>query len=165
MPDPKVATDSTTNHQPQQPPSLTIISETPVNKMPTTNNEKNASSQQTPHPTMGLTIDKFPTLPSITTKIHPDTEDTPDIGDFSDDSVKPSLAVAHSKPIPTTFKRPRNTTSDSKDNPTTSTLNRDLRNAVIKTCRKLHKYNFREVDKLQNINMDKKRRIVLKAMR
>ena len=59
---------------------------------------------------MELTIDKFPTLPSITTKIHPDTEDTPDIGDFSDDSVEPSLAVAHSKPIPTTFKRPRNTT-------------------------------------------------------
>ena len=133
--------------------------------MPTTNNEKNASSQQTPHPTMEFTIDKFPTLPSITTKIHPDTEDTPDIGDFSDDSVKPSLAVAHSKPIPTTFKRPRNTTSDSKDNPTTSTLNQDPRNAVIKICQKLHKYNFREVDKLQNINMDKKRRIVLKAMR
>lgn len=28
----------------------------------------------------------------------------------------------------------------------------------------LHKYNFRDVDKLQNINTDKKRRIILKAM-
>ena len=27
-----------------------------------------------------------------------------------------------------------------------------------------HKYNFRDVDKLQNINTDKKRRIILKAM-
>ena len=31
-------------------------------------------------------------------------------------------------------------------------------------CRELHKYNFRDVDKLQNINMDKKRRIISKAM-
>ena len=28
----------------------------------------------------------------------------------------------------------------------------------------LHKYNFRDVDKLQNINTDKKRRTILKAM-
>lgn len=114
---------------------------------------------------MELIFDEFPTLPTAIPNIQPKTQDTPDIGDFSDDSVKPSLAVAHSKPVPTTFKRPRNTTSDSKDNPTTSTLNQDPRNAVIKICQKLHKYNFREVDKLQNINMDKKRRIVLKAMR
>ena len=31
-------------------------------------------------------------------------------------------------------------------------------------CRELHKYSFRDVDKLQNINTDKKRRIILKAM-
>ena len=114
---------------------------------------------------MELTIDEFPTLPSTTPKTtQHDSQDTLDIGDFSDDSIEPSPAVTSAKPIQTSFKRPHNTTSDSEDNPNNSTLNCDQRNAVIKICRELHKYNFRDMDRLKNINMDKKRRIISKAM-
>ena len=114
---------------------------------------------------MELTIDEFPTLPSTTPKTtQHDSQDTPDISDYSDDSAEPSPGVTNAKPIQTSLKRPRETTSDSEDNPNNSILNCDKRSAVIKICRELHKYNFRDMDKLQNINMDKKQRIISKAM-
>ena len=75
-----------------------------------------------------------------------------------------SPAITSNKPIQTAFKRPLETASDSEDKPNTPTLTREQRNTVIQVCRELHKYSFRDVDKLQNINMDKKRRIISKAM-
>lgn len=67
---------------------------------------------------MELTFDEFPTLPTATPNIQPKTQDTPDIGNFSDDSVEPSPALTNTKPIQTIFKRLRDTTSGSEDNPT-----------------------------------------------
>lgn len=67
---------------------------------------------------MELTFDEFLTLPTATPNIQPKTQDTPDIGNFSDDSVAPSPALTNTKPTQTTFKRLRDTTSDSEDNPT-----------------------------------------------
>ena len=142
-----------------------MTEETPEDEIPKTNNQNNDSTSPTPHQTMELTINGFPTLPSTTPKTtQHDSQDTQDIGDFSDYSVEPSPAVTSAKPIQTSFKRPRDTTLDSEDNPNNSTFNCDQRNAVIKICRELHKYNFRDMDRLKNINMDKKRRIISKAM-
>ena len=67
---------------------------------------------------MELIFDGFPTLPTAIPNIQPKTQDTPDIGDFSDDSVEPSPTVTNTKPIQTTFMRLRDTISDSEDNPT-----------------------------------------------
>ena len=67
------------------------------------------------------------------------------------------------RPIQTTFKQPLESTSDSEEQATTE-ITKNQRNTVIKECRELHKHNFRDVDKLKNINMDKKRRIISKAM-
>ena len=75
-----------------------------------------------------------------------------------------SPAIISNKPIQTAFKGPLETASDSEDNPNTPTLTREQRNTVIQVCRELHKYNFRDVDKLQNINMHKKRRIISKTI-
>ena len=68
------------------------------------------------------------------------------------------------KSIQRTFKRPRDLTSDSEKNLNTTQLNLEQPNAAVKVCRELHNYSFKDVDKLQNINMDKKRRIISKAM-
>ena len=72
-------------------------------------------------------------------------------------SVDQSPVITMQQTIQTTFKRPLESTSDSEEQATTK-ITKDQRNAVIKVCRELHKY------KLQNINMDKKRRIIFKAM-
>ena len=166
MPNPLAATDLTTNNQLQRPTSPTVTEETPEDEIPTTNNQSNDSTSPTLHLTMELTIDEFPTLSSTTPKTtQHDSQDTLDIRDFSDDSVEPSPAVTSAKPIQTSFKRAHDTTSDSEDNPNNSTLNCDQRNAVIKICRELHKCNFRDMDKLQNINMGKKPRIISKTWR
>lgn len=140
--------------------SGTAVAETPPEQIPTTTE---TTTETTPHPTMDLTIEEFPTLPSRTTAPNSDTQETADIAEFSDDSMEPSPAVT-SKTIQTTFKRPRDLTSDSEENPNTTQLNPEQRNAVIKVGRELHKYSFRDVDKLQHINMGKKRRIISKKM-
>ena len=57
---------------------------------------------------MGLTIDDFPTL----TPDEIDNQSTPDKNNFSDDSMDQSPAVTPNHPLQTTFKRPRETTSD-----------------------------------------------------
>lgn len=121
-------------------------------------------STPTPNPTMELTIDEFRTLPNKTQKVEPETQEAPDIEYFSDDYMEPSPGITNTKPIQTIFKIQREITSDSEDNPNTRTISREQRNAVIKVCIELHKYNFRDVDKLQNINMDKTRRIISKAI-
>ena len=46
--------------------------------------------KSTPHPTMNLTIEEFPIFPSQTPEPKPDTQETPDIADFFDDSMEPS---------------------------------------------------------------------------
>ena len=74
-------------------------------------------------------------------------------------------AAIRKQPIQTNFKRPRENTSDSEEPSfTLTTLTKEQPNTAIHVCRELHKYSFRDVDKLQNINTDKKRRIILKAM-
>lgn len=140
--------------------SGTAVAETPPEQIPTTTE---TTTETTPHPTMDLTTEEFPTLPSRTAAPNSDTQETADIAEFSDDSMEPSSAVTN-KTIQTTFKRPRDLTSDSEENPNTTQLNPEQRNAVIKVGRELHKYSFRDVDKLQHINMDKKRRIISKKM-
>ena len=112
MPNPPAATDLTTNNQLQRPTSPTVTEETPEDEIPTTNNQNNDSTSPTLHLTMELTIDEFPTLSSTTPKTtQHDSQDTLDIRDFSDDSVEPSPAVTSAKPIQTSFKRARDTTS------------------------------------------------------
>ena len=77
--------------------------------------------------------------------------------------MEPSPIIT-SKLIQTTFKRPGNQTSYSKGNQNVTQLSIEQQNTVIKICKDLHKYSFPDVDKLQNISMDKKRRIISKAM-
>ena len=112
---------------------------------------------------MDLTIDEFPTLPTKRPTTNPSNTTPSEEADFSDDSVDQSPVITIQKPIQTTFKQPLESTSDSEEQATT-VITKDQRNTVIKECRELHKRNFRDVDKLKNINMDKKRRIISKAM-
>ena len=158
----------------EQMPPPTTIQETPVSQMPQPN-ETNSSEvetptttttqpiTETPHPTMDLTIDEFPTLPTKRPTTNPSNTTPSEEADFSDDSVDQSPVITMQKPIETTFKQPLESTSDSEEQATT-VITKDQRNTVIKECRELHKRNFRDVDKLKNINMDKKRRIISKAM-
>ena len=75
-----------------------------------------------------------------------------------------SPAVTSNHPLQTTFKRPREATSNSEDHLNNPSLTKEQRNSAIHICRELHRYNFRDVDKLQNLNTDKRRRIISKAM-
>ena len=109
---------------------------------------------------MDLTIDDFPTL----TPDEVDNQSTPDKNDFSDDSMHQSPAVTSNHPLQTTFKSPREVTSDSEDHLNNTTLTKEQCNTAIHVCRELHRYSFRNVDKLKNLNMDKKGRIISKAM-
>ena len=126
----------------------------------TKNSPTNTTPNNVPHPTMDLTIDDFPTL----TPDEIDNQSTPDKNDFSDDSMDQSPAVTSNHPLQTTFKRPREATSDSEDHLNNTTLTKEQRNTAIHVCRELHRYSFRDVDKLQNLNLDKKRRIISEAM-
>ena len=154
--------------------SQTIIEETPESQLPiptaineitqnetqpTTNSPTNTILNNVPHPTMDLTIDDFPTL----TPDEIDNQSTPDENDFSDDSMDQSPAVTSNNPLQTTYKRPREATSDNEDHLNNTTLIKEQRNTPIYVCRELHHYSFRDVDKLQNLNTDKKRRIISKA--
>ena len=153
------------------PESQTIIDETPkpqlpiptaVNKItqnetqPTTNSPTNTTPNNDPHPTMDVTIDDFPTLHQTNSIIN-----RHQIKKFSR-RLYGSIASNH--PLQTTFKRPRETTSDSEDHLNNTTLTKEQGNTAIYVCRELHRYSFRDVDKLQNLNTDKKRRIISKAM-
>ena len=93
-----------------------------------------------------------------------DNQSTPDKNDFSDDSMDQLPAVTSNQPLQTTFKRPREATSNSEDHLNNTTLTKEQRNSAIHVCRELHHYSFREVDKLQNLNTDKKRRIISKTI-
>ena len=96
-------------------------------------------------------------IPHLPTK-SPSTHSTDNIEDteFSDESVVQSPVISSKQPIQIAFKQSLETTSVSEDHSTTNTLTRDQRCAVIQACRELHKCNFRDVGKLQNINIDKK---------
>ena len=109
---------------------------------------------------MDLSIDDFPTL----TPGEIDNQSTPDKNYFSDDYMDQSPAVTSNYPLLTTFKRPRKATADSEDHLNNTTVTKEHRNTAIHVCRELHRYSFRDVDKLQNLNTDKKRRIISKAM-
>ena len=135
--------------------SRTIVAETPPEQLPTTTE---TTTKMTPHRTMDLTIEELPTLPSRTPATKLEIQETPDIDEFSDDSMEQSPTVMN-KSIQTTFKRPRYLTSESEENLNTTQLNLEQRTQPSK-----HNYSFKDVDKLQNINMDKKRRIISKAM-
>ena len=82
--------------------------------------------------------------------------------DFLDDSMDQSPAVKPKQPIQATFKRAVETISDMEEPPTLTTLTREQKNTAIHVCRESHKYRFRDVDKLQHISTDKKRRIISK---
>ena len=129
-------------------------------EQPTTSSPTNTTLNNVPHPTMDLTIDDFPTL----TPDEIDIQSTPDKNDFSDDSMDQSPAMTSNHPLQTTFKRPREATSDSEDHLNNTTLTKEQRNTAIHVFRELHRYSFRDVDKLQNLNTDKKRRIISRAM-
>ena len=95
-------TQTTTTEQPEISNSPTISTETSLEELPTTTEN---TTETTPHPIMELTIDEFPTLPFKTPTSKSDTQETPDIADFSDDSMEPLLAITN-KPIQTIFKQP-----------------------------------------------------------
>ena len=78
--------------------------------------------------------------------------------------MEQSPAVASNHPLQTTFKRPREATSDSEDHLNNTTLTKEQRNSAIYVFRELHRYNFRDVNKLKNLNTVKKRRIISKAI-
>ena len=93
--------------------SLTIITETPLSQIPQAKDANDSENQSlittmtqpppdTPHPTMELTIDKFPTLPTKTASTHSikNIEDT----EFSDDLIEQSPAITSKQPIQTAFK-------------------------------------------------------------
>ena len=106
---------------------------------------------------MDLTIDDFP-IDEI------DNQSIPDKNDFSDNSMDQSPAVTSNHPLQTTFKRPREATSDNEEHLNNTKLTKEQRNSAIHACRELQRYSFRDVDKLQNLNTDNKRRIIFKAM-
>ena len=142
-------------------PIIAAINEITQNEtQPTTNSPTNTTLNNVPHPTMDLTIDDFPTL----TPDEIDNQSTPDKNDLSDDSLDQSPAVTSNHPLQTTFKRPREATLDSEDHLNNTTLTKEQCNTAIHVCRELHRFSFRDVDKLQNINTDKKRKIISKAM-
>ena len=68
-----------------------------------------------------------------------------------------SPAVTSNHPLQTTFKRPCESTSDSEDHFNNTTLTKEQCNIAMHVCRELHRYSFRDVDKLQNLNTNKKR--------
>ena len=109
---------------------------------------------------MDLTIDAFPKL----TLVEINSQSTPDQNDLSDDSIDQSPAFTSNHPLQTIFRRTCEATSDSEDHLNNTTLTKEQRNSVIHFCRELHRYSFRDVDKLQNLNTDKKRRIISKVM-
>ena len=113
---------------------------------------------------MELTIDEFPSIPSQKSDINTNTKTVLEDGEVLDDSMGQWPAVISNQPLQTTFKIPPKKASNSKEQSTPTTLTREQRNRVIQVCRELHKYSFRDVDKLQNINKDKRRRIISKAM-
>ena len=155
-------------------PPPTTIQETPVSQMPQPNKTNSSEIEtpttnttqltiETPRPTMDLMIDDFPTLPTKRPTTNPSNATPSEEADFSDDSVDQSPVITMQQPIQITFKRPLESTSDSEEQATTK-ITKDQRNTVINVYRELHKYNFRDVGKLQNINMNKKKRIISKAM-
>ena len=146
------------NDQPSYttPESPTIIEKTPESQLPisttineiqqketqpTTNSPTNTTPNNVPHPTMGLTIDDFPTL----TPDEIDNQSTPDKNDFTDNSMDQSPTVSCNHPLQTTFKRPREATSDSEDHLNNTTLTKEQRNSAIHVCRELHHYSFRDL--------------------
>ena len=138
-----------------QLPTPTAINEITHNEtQPTTNSPTNTTPNNVPHPTMDLTIDGFPTL----TPDEINNQSTPDKNDFSNDSMDQAPAATCNNPLQTTFKRPREATSDSKDHLNNTTLTKEQHNSAIHVCRELHHYSFRDVDKLQNLNTDKKKK-------
>ena len=114
---PPIPTHQTpTNEQPNIP-TLPVENEEQLHTDTPTELTQNTKDniKLTPHPTMDLTIEEFATLPSRTPEPNTDTQEKTDIADFSDDSVEPSPIVT-SKLIQTTFKRPGNQTTNSKEN-------------------------------------------------
>ena len=75
-----------------------------------------------------------------------------------------SPAVTSNHPLQTTFKRPRKASPDREDHVNNTSITKEQRNSAIRVFRELHRYNFRGVGKLQNLNTDKKKRIISKAM-
>ena len=161
------------SHTTHEPP--TIIEETPESQLPTltaiieitqnetqhtTNSPTNTIPNKVPHPIMDPTIDDFSTL----TADEIDNQSTPDKNDFSDDIMDQSPAVTSDHPLQSKVKRPRETSSDSEDHLNNTTLTKQQRNSAIHVCRELHRYSFRDSNKLQNFNTDKKRRIISKAI-
>ena len=72
--------------------------------------------------------------------------------------------ITSNKRIQTGYKIPLKTALDSDNNLNTPVLTREQGNTVIRVCRELHKYSFKHVDNLLNINMDNKRKIISKTM-
>ena len=82
---------------------------------------------------MDLTIDGFPTL----TPDEINNQSTPDKNDFFYDSMNQSPAATSKNPLQTTFKRPREATSDSEDHLNNTALTKEQHNSAIHVCREL----------------------------
>ena len=128
-----------------------IIDETPIFQMPKSPTDEHKSTietpttnettptQDVPHPTMEITPDDFPSLPTQKQENHATAKPVPKDGGFSDGSKYQSPAVILEQPIQTTFKIPRENTSDSEEPTSTlTTLTREQRNTIA--CQELHKY-------------------------
>ena len=81
----------TIDDQTEQSPSPTVIAETPLNNMPQAQDESNNdpkigtktdTTNPTSHPVMELTIDEFPSLPSIEALPESHTQDSPTVDGF-----------------------------------------------------------------------------------
>ena len=126
----------------------------------------NHQPNNAPHSTMDPTTDDPPPPPPPThthrhTHTHkPDQTDNqsiPDKNDIPGDPMDQPPAVTPNHHPQTPFKRPRKATPDSEDHPNNTTLIKEQGNSAIHTCRELHFHSIRDVDKLQNLNTDKKK--------
>ena len=86
-----------------------------------------------------------------------DNQSIPDKNDIPGDPMDQPPAATPNHPPQTPFKRPRKATPDSEDHPNNTTLIKEQGNSAIHTCRELHFHSIRDVDKLQNLNTDKKK--------
>ena len=120
------------------------------------------TNQTTPHTQLWTPPQTTPPPPPPThTHTHkPDQTDNqsiPDKNDIPGDPMDQPPAVTPNHHPQTPFKRPRKATPDSEDHPNNTTLIKEQGNSAIHTCRELHFHSIRDVDKLQNLNTDKKK--------
>ena len=123
-------------------------------------NHQPTPPQTTPHTQLWTPPQTTPPPPQHTHTHKPDQTDNqsiPDKNDIPGDPMDQPPAATPNHPPQTPFKRPRKAIPDSEDHPNNTTLIKEQGNSAIHTCRELHRHSIRDVDKLQNLNTDKKK--------